>query len=134
MKTDSLMRAGVAFVGGTRASPADVSRGRGPVGEPSGMISEASFDEMAALVLTLADLAERVRAGGGTAPSSFDGGAGPLASFSAVIDALARDLEMDRSEVVRRLVDEMRKQIATDHAMLALLLTLDGTVQGGPCE
>ncbi len=98
------------------------------------MIGKASVDEMAALVRTLADLAERVRAGGGKAPSSFDGGAGPLASFSAVIDALARDLEMDRPEVVLRLVDEMRKQVAADHAVLALLLTLDGTAQGSPHE
>jgi hypothetical protein len=90
------------------------------------MIDEASIEEMAALARTLADLAERVRAAPASTPvRSFDAGAGPFDTFSAVIDALADDLDMSRPEVVRRLVREMRKQIATDHAVLVLLLSLE---------
>jgi hypothetical protein len=75
---------------------------------------------MVARVGALADRAER----GEAAAAGFDAGAGPRDSFAAVIDGLADELDLDRAELVRGLVDDMRRQIATDRAVLDYLLAI----------
>jgi hypothetical protein len=85
----------------------------------------ARVEEPSSPIGTLTELAERVdRCARGTAGPLFDPGAGPPDSFSAVIDALAAELAVPRSEILRCLIDDMRKQIATDRATLACLLSL----------
>lgn len=94
-------------------------QGRGARGDTTA--DRASVEGMAARVSALAAHAERGGAGRAAAPR-FDAGAGPRDSFAAVIDGLSAELDLPRAELVRELVDEMRRQIATDRAVLDYLL------------
>lgn len=89
------------------------------------MTGEEVVDESAARLRTLADLALRARtAPDREAPPLLETGAGPLETFTMVLDALAADLDLPRAEVVGRMVTDLRRRIDLDRATLALLLLL----------
>ena len=77
----------------------------------------AMAEEVADRVFTLAGLAQWIRNGSSRTIS----GAGSLETFSAVIDALAADLEKPRAVLVRRMIDDLEERVSLDQAVLVQL-------------
>jgi GAF domain-containing protein len=77
-------------------------------------------EEIAARVFALAGVAQRVRAG--TCRTIPD--AGPLETFTAVIDALAAELDVPRDEITHRMIEDLEDRIVLDRDVLVHLRRL----------
>ena len=84
-------------------------------------------EEVADRVFTLAGLAQCIRNGSSRTIS----GAGSLETFSAVIDALATDLETPRADLVRRMIEDLEERISLDRAVLVHLRQIEEIDQPG---
>jgi len=81
----------------------------------------AMAEEIANRVFALAGVAQRIR----DDPHRSIQDAGPLESFTAVVEALAAELDVPRAEIVRRMIEDIEERVALDRAVLAHLHLLE---------
>ena len=58
-------------------------------------------------------------------PAPLDPSAGSLASFTAIIDALAAERGAPTDEILQRMIEDLEERVAVDRATIALLRRLE---------
>lgn len=84
-------------------------------------------EEVADRVFTLAGLAECIRHGSSRTIS----GTGALETFTAVLDALAADLDQPRADLVRRMIEDLEARVALDQSVLVHLYEIEAADRAG---